>query len=598
MLGKGIADKLHVQLQGVDGQGGEHVQGRVTRAEIVHLHLETKLAQRLDRLDDLVGVLRIGRLRDFKQHILRRQIKLPQKRCECVDKAGVEHVHPRHVYRHRHAKAETVFPVPQPGGGLPPDELVKSLDEAVCLKKRDKHTRTHHAELRVAPAHQGLSAGEHGGFLADIELGLIPDLKLPLVNGGMEILNQLLVKEFLFVQGLIVKTDGVAEASAHRVGGDLCPVEASLDIQGFVNIFVHAHTQADTAARSVVALKAVGCSVQDGAVIPAVGTIDHEGIRLAPTHNAALFPHHIAHPLANAAQDGITAGGSEALVDHAEVVDVDDDGIHGRFPVVLVELFTVAVEILPAVKPREHIAFGREDDLSVFDEFNGTKHPGSNHIRLGVRLGDKVDGAEGKALRLRSMVGGNDDDGDLRNGGVLLFYAQKLNAIHTRHHQIQQHHGKRLGMAAHHLQRLQAVAGIEQLVIFLQYMAQQLTIDPFVFGNQNLSLTVGRVKFFMAFKHFVFLRVLAKGTIILILAYHIFQCFTSRNAIFTGYFEKRLMIPVFKIKAAPRISGALSFSYSSSFFSSAGGSAAGGSSAGASGSVGASASAGVSPASA
>ena len=93
-LGKGVADKLHVQFQGVDGQGGEHIQGRIARAEVIHLHLKAQHTQGRDGLDDLVGVLGIGRLRDLQQQILRRQPVFPQKLREGFHKAGVEHVHP------------------------------------------------------------------------------------------------------------------------------------------------------------------------------------------------------------------------------------------------------------------------------------------------------------------------------------------------------------------------------------------------------------------------------------------------------------------------------------------------------------------------
>ena len=64
----------------------------------------------------------------------------------------------------------------------------------------------------MPPAHQGLGTGEEGGLPADIELRLIPDLKLTLFDSGVEILDQLLVKKLFFMQPLVIKADGVAEA--------------------------------------------------------------------------------------------------------------------------------------------------------------------------------------------------------------------------------------------------------------------------------------------------------------------------------------------------------------------------------------------------
>ena len=319
-----------------------------------------------------------------------------------------------------------------------------------------------------------------------------------------------------------------------------------------------------------------------------MGAVDQEGVRLTPAHDAALIAHHVPHPLADAAQDGVAAGGAEALVDHAEVVDVDDDSVHGRFRVVLVELLGVAVEILPAVKAREQVALGGEDDLPVLDKLDGAQDPCPDHVRLGVGLGDKVDGAESEALRFRRMVGGDDDDGDLRDGRVLLFHAQKLDAVHARHHQIQQHHGQRLPVPTHQFQRLQAVAGIERLVVLLEYMAQQLAVDALVVDDQDLPLAVGCVKFLMTFEHLVFPPSGCEGYI-----------FTNNSIpYFPAHYQYEQQFFLFGQKKAPRKSGAPKRTcYSSSFFSSGCGSAAG-VSVSAEASVSAGASVGISPSSA
>ena len=54
---EGTADKLHIQLQRVDGERGHHVQRRIPGSEIVHFNLETEGTETFHRKDDLNRVL-------------------------------------------------------------------------------------------------------------------------------------------------------------------------------------------------------------------------------------------------------------------------------------------------------------------------------------------------------------------------------------------------------------------------------------------------------------------------------------------------------------------------------------------------------------
>ena len=61
-----IPDKCPVHLQNVDRHGGEHIQGRITGAEIVHLYRIPLLTQALHNPDHLARVLGIGSLRHLQ----------------------------------------------------------------------------------------------------------------------------------------------------------------------------------------------------------------------------------------------------------------------------------------------------------------------------------------------------------------------------------------------------------------------------------------------------------------------------------------------------------------------------------------------------
>ena len=70
---KGSTDKLHIKLECIDRQSGEHVQGGITGAEIVHLNTETKISEFAHRFDNLSRILRVGRFRHFEHKVGRRK---------------------------------------------------------------------------------------------------------------------------------------------------------------------------------------------------------------------------------------------------------------------------------------------------------------------------------------------------------------------------------------------------------------------------------------------------------------------------------------------------------------------------------------------
>ena len=59
LLFRFILDKLHIQLQNVNGHLIEHVQGGITAAEIVHLYDKAQFPQPPRHLNDLRRVFRI-----------------------------------------------------------------------------------------------------------------------------------------------------------------------------------------------------------------------------------------------------------------------------------------------------------------------------------------------------------------------------------------------------------------------------------------------------------------------------------------------------------------------------------------------------------
>ena len=190
-----VADKLHVQLQRVNGQRGDHVQRGVAGAEIIHFDQKAQRAQRLDLVHHLVRVLRVGRLRDLQQQLRVAQAVLFHDPGQLVHQIRVVQVDARDIDGDGHGDAEPLLPVADLRGCLAPDVFVQLLDQAVFLKQGDEEPGTDHAQLRVLPTHQGLRAGECRHVSANVELGLENNPKLLFADGGGKVVDQLFGKD-------------------------------------------------------------------------------------------------------------------------------------------------------------------------------------------------------------------------------------------------------------------------------------------------------------------------------------------------------------------------------------------------------------------
>ena len=67
LLFERAAHKLHIQLQRVNRQRGNHIQRGIPGAEVIHLDLEAHVLELCHSLDDLLRILCVGRLRDFQK---------------------------------------------------------------------------------------------------------------------------------------------------------------------------------------------------------------------------------------------------------------------------------------------------------------------------------------------------------------------------------------------------------------------------------------------------------------------------------------------------------------------------------------------------
>ena len=395
-LTEGVAHKGHIQLQRVNGQVGEHPQRGVARAEIIHLDTEAHAhaPQLAGGADDLIGVPRVGGLGDLQNDVVRAEVVGVQNPPEYSLQVRHQHIDAGHVHRHGHGKAVGVLPLPDLPRGLLPHIAVQLQDQAVVLQQGNKDAGADQTHGGVIPADQRLGTGEDGLVGADIEFRLEVDLEAVLLDGGPEILQQLLLVQGRLVQGVVVLGHRLHKAALDAVRGHLGPVEAAVEIQRLVGVGVHAHAQTHPVLARLVAAQALGGGLQQGLIVLPVGAVDEEDVAAPAAADAVRLQDDALHPLADAAENVVAVHAAITLVDHVEVVHIHHHRVHGLVGVMGVVHPHIPAEEVQIVQPRQGIPFGKAQGVAVFRQLNALVHPGQNDLLGRVGLGQKVHGAD------------------------------------------------------------------------------------------------------------------------------------------------------------------------------------------------------------
>ena len=464
---EGVVHELHIHLQGVHRQSGDHVQRRIAAAEVVDFDVEARLPQGVDGADDLGGILGIGGLGDLQQELVGAQVKFPDQSLHVVHQVVVEYIHPGHVHRHRHADTQPVLPVPHLGGHLAPDEAVQLADQAVAFEQRYEAARADHAEAGMVPAHQCLGTVEHRHGALYGEFRLVVDQELLLGDGRGKVLQQLLGEDLGAVHLFIVQRHRLGEAVAHRIRGQLGPVEPALDVQRLVHIGVHAHPQPDPAVH------AGGGILEDVPVVAPVGTVDQEGIAVAPAHDAAIAGDALQYLAAHPAQHVVAIGLAMALVDHVKMADVHHHGVHVHVLVIDVILVGVIEEEVLVVQAGELVPLGGADDVAVFRQLDHMAHPRQHHPVQIAGLEYKIHGPVVEGVDLVLPIPAHDDDGDALEQRVLGHLLEYGLALGVGQRKVQQYEGEQVLALVHHLQRLRARLRIDDVILPLERVAEE-----------------------------------------------------------------------------------------------------------------------------
>ena len=189
------------------------------------------------------------------------------------------------------------------------------------------------------------------------------------------------------------------------------------------------------------------------------------------------------------------------LVDHVEVVDIQNDSIHRRFPVVDIILVRIVIEVVTVVKTGKLVSLSDSDGITVLVQLDGTLDSCVYYTRVRIRLRYEIYRSEAETLDLSLPVGSRYDNRKISEPLVALHYFEDIKTVHVRHDEVEQDYTQSFVLFLHYLYRFGPGAGIYCLVLIAEDVSEHLSVDHLVIDDQYAALAVHRMEFYMAFWH-------------------------------------------------------------------------------------------------
>ena len=142
------------------------------------------------------------------------------------------------------------------------------------------------------------------------------------------------------------------------VGRHLCPVKTPFDINAFIYVRIHSHTQMKPVSGfGRVIIKIRGCLLHHFFIMLTVAAIDQKRIRLQTTGKAAGFAEQHPDQIRKMAKHRVTVFLAIPFVDVMKMIDVYQDRVHGDFFVTQIKLFGITEKIFTVVESGQGILF-------------------------------------------------------------------------------------------------------------------------------------------------------------------------------------------------------------------------------------------------
>ena len=242
-----VLDKVHIKLEGVNRECGEHVEGGVAVAKIIHFDTKAAFAEIVDGGDDLIGVLGVCGFGDFEGKFMRIKAVFHENIADGVYKMGIVHIHTGDIDGNGDRKTTGFLPCANLRGNLFPYIKVELFNKTVVFKEGYELAGGDETELGMNPADKCLCTGENGDVSANVKFRLVVDFELGILYGLMEGFDELLFKDFAFMKLVIINLDGLGVGVADHVHGHFRAIEASFNRDGAVDFCVNAHAETDAA---------------------------------------------------------------------------------------------------------------------------------------------------------------------------------------------------------------------------------------------------------------------------------------------------------------------------------------------------------------
>ena len=168
-------------------------------------------------------------------------------------------------------------------------------------------------------------------------------------------------------------------------------------------------------------------------------TIDEESIRTAAAADTADLTGDLTDTLTDTGKYTVAILFAITLIQHMEVIDIKDNGIHRHISVVLIIHLYITQEVIQVEQVGQTVAFSRLDDIALFCKFDTPVDTSLDDFSRRIRFRNEVDRADQQTVDLGTLVSRHDNDRNTLEFFFFLHDLQNFHATHVRHLQIQQH---------------------------------------------------------------------------------------------------------------------------------------------------------------
>ena len=191
--------------------------------------------------------------------------------------------------------------------------------------------------------------------------------------------------------------------------------------------------------------------------------IDKKCIAVTPASKSAGFLDELVDGGADGLEDVVAVGSAVELVDDAEAVDIEHDGVHRAVVILRIKALAVLEEEFPVEQSGQLVTLGLVDDDAVLGKLDGTAHSRTDDFGRIIGLCDEIRSAHPQAFNLRILLGSEHDDRDAAQLAVGADGFEQTVAVELRHMQIEHDQRELLYAGANDIERLQAVPGVNDL---------------------------------------------------------------------------------------------------------------------------------------